>query len=120
MLARPLIRTPLLAERNLKNLLHHLVDVTNVSSCSFSNCANVTSYSFSDVNSSPVELDNSDGTWLLTLADLADAEGGLHIYTPPGPNRTLLRLTREVSTSRTSFNFVQKAGCGITMLSIFD
>jgi hypothetical protein len=37
-----------------ENLLHHLVDVTNVSRCSFSNCANVTSNSFSNRAMLPV------------------------------------------------------------------
>jgi hypothetical protein len=89
-----------------------VIDVTDASSYSFTNSTNVTGYSFSDVNGSPVGVDNNDGTWLLTTADLAGAEGGLHIYTRAGSAGTLfLRLTAvavesdfDVATKTTSFN----------------
>jgi hypothetical protein len=92
--------------------IYYIVNIDDTFGNSSSNRTNKFTYSFSDANGSPRGLDNNDGTWLLTPADLDDANGGLHIYTPWGLNATLMmRLTTvaiesdfDLATNTTSFN----------------
>lgn len=92
--------------------IYHIVHVDNTCDNSFPNRTNNFTYSFSDANGSPRGLDNNDGTWLLTPADLTSANGGLHSYTPQGSNGTLMmQLTTvavesdfDLAVNSTSFN----------------